>query len=137
MKHPIQLVITIISTLFVNAIHAGDPALVNSNISLVLNTDAIQISCSAGPDIGIKSNDKKSAGLNKAGIITGTALIFCGAALSYAGQKLGNEYYARYKKSAFTENTDILRRNVIGCNVLRIGGAVIAGTGLVVFVFSF
>jgi hypothetical protein len=139
MKHPLSLFLPVIVTLIVNTCHADDTVLINSSyIFTYLNYNAARITLSVDPNLDLKDgNNKESPSVNKHGIFTGAVLIACGAALGYTGHKLGKEYYARYKKSAFTENTDILRKEVVGCNMLRIGGAVVAGTGVLVIVFSF
>ncbi len=73
----------------------------------------------------------------KGGIVAGSIMITSGAALAIIGHYAGKESYNRYKKSAFTENTDQLRNRVNGFNAMRITGGILAGAGLIVIVVSF
>ena len=80
-------------------------------------------------------DDKKTSG--KKGIVSGIFMISGGAVLFAAGQILGDEAYDKYKKSAFTVNTDRLRQKVHLYNALRNTGGVIGGAGIIVLAFSF
>ncbi|NLL14650.1 MAG: hypothetical protein GX267_14700 [Fibrobacter sp.] len=80
-------------------------------------------------------NQKQSLGIK--GIVSGILLIAAGTVLSVNGYYCGESHYKRYKKSAFTENTDRIRRKIVYSNLKCVGGGVIAGTGLLVTIFSF
>lgn len=137
MKHFSFVFLSLCMIFIITAGNAGTiPAVGSVNSNFTLTPRTIHLTSSAKPSIESGYSEKKSS-RDKKGIITGVVMIGCGALLSYAGQELGDDYYDKYQKSAFTENTDKLRRKVNGCNVLRIGGAVVAGTGLFVMVFSF
>lgn len=75
--------------------------------------------------------------INRNALITGIVLATGGACISLAGHLIGEAYYDKYKKSAFTENTDKLRNDVQMFNVMRIGGGVIGAAGLILIIFSF
>jgi hypothetical protein len=83
------------------------------------------------------SETSEDGGRQKPGIITGSIMIFGGGLLYLAGHIMAYRTYDDYKKSAFTEQTDRLRRKVNIFNGMRIGGGVIGGAGLLVLVFSF
>ena len=93
----------------------------------------IQFSSTLGPEINI---DEQSAPKTGA-IVAGTVMVTGGAVLAAIGQYAGKKNYDRYKYSAFTVNTDRFRSKVTQYNVMRIGGGVLAGTGMLVIVLSF
>jgi hypothetical protein len=70
-------------------------------------------------------------------IITGGVLIMGGGALYCAGHLLAFRTYNDYKRSAFTEYTDPLRRRLLAFNGMRVGGGVLAGIGGIYLAVSF
>ncbi len=85
----------------------------------------------------IQNKQSDKSGVSGTAIISGSIMVAGGAVLCAGGYYLGRIYYDRYRKSAFTENTDMYRKRVTGCKILGIGGAVIGGTGVLVFSFAF
>jgi hypothetical protein len=88
------------------------------------------------PSIGMLSKDKKQT-TNHNGIVSGIIMISSGTIIALTSHFVGEDYYDKYKKSAFTENTDRLRKKVTACNALQIGGGVLAGAGFIVMMVSF
>jgi hypothetical protein len=71
------------------------------------------------------------------GIVAGTLLLSGGVGAGIAGQILGKKVYSKYLKSAFTDNTDRLRKRVVRYNVMRVAGGICAGAGTFILIFSF
>ncbi len=103
-----------------------------ANIKLELSP--IQSETSLLPNM---HNEDRKSSLNVRGVISGILIMTAGTVLSVNGYFSGEDHYSRYKKSAFTVNTDRIRRKVVISNLKCIGGGVIAGTGLLVTIFSF
>ena len=93
----------------------------------------IQLSSTSGPEINIDEQGAPKTGA----IVAGTVMVTGGVVLAAIGQYAGKKNYDRYKNSAFTVNTDRFRSKVTQYNVMRIGGGVLAGTGMLVIVLSF
>jgi hypothetical protein len=85
----------------------------------------------------VMHHEKQEKRLNIGGVVFGTLMMTAGTVLSLNGYYRGKDHYRRYKNSAFTDNTDKLRMYVKISNAKMIGGGIIAGTGLLVTVFSF
>ncbi len=88
------------------------------------------------PVIGMLSKDTKQTN-NHNGIVSGIIMISSGTIIALTSHFVGEDYYDKYKKSAFTENTNRLRKKVTACNALQIGGGVLAGAGFIVMMVSF
>lgn len=116
--------------------HADDHIKISNSPSFYDQTSMqAKLTISTDPFEKLAAEENKSA--HSRGILSGVMMISGGAALYMAGHFLGSEYYEKYKKSAFTENTDKLRKKVVVCNAMRIGGGVLGGAGLLVLVLSF
>jgi hypothetical protein len=87
------------------------------------------------PEVFRVAGEKENS--NRNGIVSGIGMISGGAILFAVGHIRGREAYSDYKKSAFTSNTDDLRKKVQIYNALRITGGVIGGAGIIVLVVSF
>lgn len=74
---------------------------------------------------------------NHSGIVSGIIMISSGTIIALTSHYIGKDYYDQYSKSAFTENTERLRKRVRVYNAMQIGGGVLAGTGFIVMMVSF
>jgi hypothetical protein len=88
------------------------------------------------PDFSAESDNEEHQ-CKPGGIVVGALLLSGGFAAGITGQILGKKTYSKYLNSAFTKNTDRLRKSVMKYNVMRFFGGISAGTGFFILVFSF
>jgi hypothetical protein len=71
------------------------------------------------------------------GIIAGGILLFGGGMLYFLGHTLAVRTYDDYRESAFTAQTDKLRRQMYIYNGMRVGGGIAGVFGTIILVTSF
>ncbi|NLP04281.1 MAG: hypothetical protein GX089_17445 [Fibrobacter sp.] len=133
MKNRISLLIMLICTITFTGKTSAQTASIDQLSLFNFDLQKIQLFSGSNPVINI---DEQSSP-KKGGIVVGSLMITSGTVLTVVGYYVGKESYSRYKKSAFTENTDQLRKKVNGFNAMRITGGILAGAGLIVIVVSF
>lgn len=101
---------------------------------ITLKMPSAQFATSLEPNLH-HENQKQLSSIK--GLVSGILLVAAGTVLTMNGYHNGEIHYNRYKKSAFTENTDRIPRKVVYSKLKIIGGGVIAGTGVMVTIFSF
>ncbi len=98
----------------------------------------IAIVDNSSPTIGYSAeNGKDEHQMRPGGIVVGSLLLSGGFAAGITGQILGKKAYSKYLRSAFTDNTDRLRKRVTQYNIMRVAGGICAGTGTFILIFSF
>ncbi|HEX2960116.1 MAG TPA: hypothetical protein VHO70_25000 [Chitinispirillaceae bacterium] len=97
---------------------------------------AIADNCAPVPDFSAEY-DKEEHRSKPGGIVAGSLLLSGGIAMGITGQIIGKKTYSKYLRSAFTDNTNRLRKRVMKYNVMRVAGGICAGSGLFILIFSF
>ncbi|HMA64130.1 MAG TPA: hypothetical protein VKO63_02985 [Chitinispirillaceae bacterium] len=136
MKHLFCIMIlSCISLYSVNAATVSERYSINSMLNFNPHLMQLNSISKPAPEVFRVSGEKENS--NRNGIVSGIGMISGGAILFAIGHIRGRDAYSDYKKSAFTNNTDDLRKKVQIYNALRIAGGVIGGAGIVVLAVSF
>jgi hypothetical protein len=137
MSKKILVLCTFLCTVFTGTLNGHSlSAQCQSYNGSLLNTNYIDVRLGDSPDLHLSRKDTRQSS-NRRGIVSGSLLLTIGGLTSLAGHLAGEYTHNLYSGSAFTKNSDSLRRKVYVCKIVRAGGAVVGATGLVVLVLSF
>jgi hypothetical protein len=83
------------------------------------------------------AGERKKEEKSKVGLVFCLGMVAAGSIFSYYQYTAAKEDYGLYRKSAFTDNTAVLRQDVRRHDLLCIIGGVAAGVGAIGVVVSF